>query len=140
MVNVRFYSLKEVELSNLQYAVIVTRHKNKYIYCKHKQRNTWEIPGGRIEEGETPIDAARRELQEETGAIKFNLSSVCIYSVTMMEESFGLLCYAEVESLGELPDTEIGKIDFFDFEPEHLTYPDIQPKLIAKVREFMGIV
>jgi len=139
MIKVKFYSMEEVAPHNLKYAVIITRHKNKYIYCKHKERDTWEIPGGRIEEGESPIDAAHRELQEETGAVEYDLKPICIYSVMMEEESFGLLCYAEVESLGDLPDTEIGEIDFFDWEPENPTYPEIQPRLFAKVREVMSI-
>src|SRR5687768_15262101 len=33
----------------------------------HVSPNQWTMPGGRIEEGEEPIDAARRELYEETG-------------------------------------------------------------------------
>jgi len=139
MQKVNFYSFDEINHSLIRYAVVVSRHKSKYIYCKHKERNTWEVPGGRIEEGESPLAAAHRELQEETGAIKFALQPICIYSVMMEEESYGLLCYAEVESLGELGDTEIGEIDFFDSQPEHLTYSEIQPKLFEKVREIVGI-
>lgn len=33
------------------------------------QKYFWEIPGGAIDEGESPIEAAKRELQEETGFI-----------------------------------------------------------------------
>ena len=38
----------------------------------HKERDTWESPGGHIDEGETPLEAAERELYEETGAIDFD--------------------------------------------------------------------
>jgi|SRR5450755_2962240 ADP-ribose pyrophosphatase len=30
-------------------------------------KNLWELPAGRLDEGEKPLQAARRELQEETG-------------------------------------------------------------------------
>src|SRR5690348_10505007 len=34
---------------------------------KYKPEGCWEIPGGRLDPGETPIQAAMREWQEETG-------------------------------------------------------------------------
>jgi len=139
MLEVKFYELDGVEISLLRFAVIISNYKGRWIYCKHKERTTWENPGGRIETGETPLEAAKRELQEETGAIEYNLKPLCVYSVLMGTESYGLLCYAEIERLGDLPDTEIGEIDFFDSVPKNLTYPDIQPKLFEKVRSIVGV-
>lgn len=37
------------------------------IRSKWDGRSLWFTPGGRIEEGESPEEAARRELHEETG-------------------------------------------------------------------------
>lgn len=76
--NVNFY--KKVDDDKLKFVVIVSRYQNKWIFCKHKQRDTYEIPGGHREAGETILEAAKRELYEETGAIKFSIEPMSIYS------------------------------------------------------------
>jgi 8-oxo-dGTP pyrophosphatase MutT (NUDIX family) len=39
----------------------------KVLLIKHKKLGLWLAPGGHIDEGETPDEAALRELKEETG-------------------------------------------------------------------------
>jgi len=135
MLTVKFYELNAIDESLLGFAVIVSRYQNQWVYCQHQDRDTWEIPGGRVETGEMLLATAKRELQEETGATKFDLQPVCIYSVTKdSNESFGLLCFAEIEEFGDL-DSEIAKIELFENEPKNLTYSAIQPKLLAKIKE-----
>jgi 8-oxo-dGTP diphosphatase len=51
--------------------------QNKFVFCKHKDRDTWEIPGGHREKfpdgnWENIIATAKREMHEETGALEFN--------------------------------------------------------------------
>jgi 8-oxo-dGTP diphosphatase len=47
----------------------VVQREDKYLVCQraiHKRHGgLWEFPGGKLEAGETPFDAARRELTEE---------------------------------------------------------------------------
>ena len=51
----------------LKYAVICARYNGKWVFCKHKNRDTYEIPGGHREDGEDIEATAKRELWEETG-------------------------------------------------------------------------
>jgi 8-oxo-dGTP diphosphatase len=54
----------------------VIEKKGKLLVCQRTRHQTmplkWEFPGGKIEEGEQPRDALRRELEEELG-IKANV-------------------------------------------------------------------
>jgi 8-oxo-dGTP pyrophosphatase MutT (NUDIX family) len=46
---------------------IFARHEGAVLLVHHKRLGTWLPVGGEIEPGETPLEAARRELMEETG-------------------------------------------------------------------------
>jgi len=137
MTVVRFYD--DIEDSLLKFAVIITKYQGHWVFCKHKMRETLEVPGGHREPGETIEETARRELYEETSALRYTIEPLGIYSVTSSEhfegtETFGKLFYAEVEEFEEELHSEIEKIVITDELPENWTYPEIQPKLL----EFWG--
>ena len=118
-----------------KYAVVIAQYGGRLLWCRHRDRQTWEIPGGHIEPGESALEAAARELQEETGATDFTLQPVCWYSAWHsdgMPHSCGLLCVADVHALGDLHN-EIAEVRPFDGVPDALTYPDIQPRLFEEV-------
>lgn len=137
MLEVKFYDT--VDDSLLKFAVIISQSNDKWVFCKHKERDTYEAPGGHREAGEDILETAKRELQEETGAIQFDIKPICVYSVTGKnsvnetgEETFGLLCFAEITEFAGKLESEIEKVELMDELPQNWTYPLIQPKLIEK--------
>ena len=130
-VEVRFHDQEQAADELLIFAVIMARHDSKWIFCRHKERDTYEIPGGHREAGESIDDAAKRELTEETGALKYKTLPISAYSVTIDGiTTYGKLYFAEIFDLGLLSsESEIAEIYHFDSLPEKLTYPLIQSVL-----------
>ena len=139
MTEVKFYDNTDDNL--LKFAVIISKANGKFVLCKHKERNTYEIPGGHREKGETVLEAAKRELKEETGAVDFTIKPVCVYSVkgktrvneNVDNETFGMLYVADIFSFEEIH-SEIEKIIITDKLEYDWTYPLIQPKLMKEAQ------
>lgn len=135
MTEIRFYDTINDEC--LKFAVIIAKKDGKWIFCKHKKRNTYEIPGGHRESGENIDDTAKRELYEETGAVDFEIEPICVYSVTAPDkkETFGMLYYANVKALETELHNEIEKIIITEEFPIDWTYPLIQPQLLTEAQK-----
>ena len=135
MTKVQFYD--RVDDGKLRFAVIITRTEGQWVFCKHRDRNTLEVPGGHREPGEDILDTAKRELYEETGAIDFSMEPVCVYSVTAPgnfdgQETFGMLFSADVREFEKELHSEIERIVIRDDLPDNWTYPEIQPLLMKE--------
>lgn len=130
MKEVQFFELNYCKESEYTRVVCVSKYQGKYVFCYNTKRKGWEIPGGHIEKGETWLNAAERELYEETGAIKTNIIPVATYKIN----SFSLLCYCEILKIKKIPkNSEISKIMLSDKLPNNMTYQDTFKKFFELV-------
>lgn len=43
---VKFFEIGKIDDALLRFAVIVTKTEGKWVFCKHRERETYECPGG----------------------------------------------------------------------------------------------
>lgn len=94
------------------------------LHPSYKER--WEIPGGTVEAGESPRDAARREVKEEMGLdVEIKQMLVCDYwyPTEGREDNIhfiffgGILDDSEIDKI-QLSKEEISKYEFIPFETD----------------------
>lgn len=132
----RSFAVEETE--DYKYVVVFSRYQGRLLLSRHKERRTWETQGGHVEPGETPAQAAGRELWEESGAKGFTLTPVCGYWAADDERdpgANGAVFLAEIAELGPLPESEMAEVRLFDALPEDTTYPWITGPLWARLGE-----
>ncbi|MGN8967807.1 NUDIX hydrolase [Intestinimonas sp. HCP28S3_D6] len=126
--------------SDLKYAVVCAKVGERWLLCRHRERQTWELPGGHREPGENIHETAARELREETGVTECQMEPVAAYGVFQEGEdpSFGALFFADVWETAEIPSgSEMAEWRLMEAIPEKLTYPEIQPALLEQVQRWL---
>jgi len=119
------------EFTDYKYVVVIAFVGNRIVLCRHRDRLTWETPGGHIEPGEAPRQAAVRELYEEAGITASTLSDLGDYRVG---DVTGRVFVAEVGTRHPLPHFEMAETREVDELPSDLTYPEIAHMLVQHAR------
>ena len=78
--SIQFLPTKSVSDDQIVFVILMAQRPNgKWLFVRHRERTTWEMPAGHREEGEAALEGAKRELYEETGAVKYGIRSLLQY-------------------------------------------------------------
>lgn len=93
---------------------------SKVVVIKYKSGNIkegyYDIPGGKIDKGETPEEAAIREMKEETGIKVKKLKSKGKMIIEYPKRIFNLTIFFSDECEGELQEFEENTSEWIDIE------------------------
>ena len=137
--DIRFLDKHLEDQTSYTFAIVIAEYQNSWLWVRHRDRTTWELPAGHVEPGETVDHAANRELFEETGALNFDIFPISSYQGWLNSEVvYGKVFFARIKEVGVLPGFEIIETRTFQELPSNLTYPDSQPLFFQCVMDKLG--
>ncbi|MDQ7794506.1 MAG: NUDIX domain-containing protein [bacterium] len=105
----------------------------RVLLCHRRDMDVWNLPGGALEAGELPTEAAVRETIEETGLDVAVDRLIGVYGKTRKNELvFAFLCRIVGGQLRETDEAD--SLRFFD--PDHLPR-HISPKQVERIQDAM---
>jgi 8-oxo-dGTP diphosphatase len=118
-------------------AAIITDGEGRVLLVRHTYgRKNWDLPGGGVEQGESPMDAAVREVQEESGLSVAPTHLTGIYYDTEADFlHFVFRCVSTASDAVPHPDrAEVDECTFW--RPDSLPRP-ISDFTLLRIREGM---
>ncbi|HAM79866.1 NUDIX hydrolase [Ornithinibacillus bavariensis] len=120
-------------------AAICVNDNYEVLMVRAKESDSWEVPSGSIEEGETPEECCVREVREETG-YTVEVKKLLFVKTSVIEEVNVKAHYFLVEIVGEStgiedPDEIIDEVDWKSLSEivnHKLTYAEDE-KILANI-------
>ena len=119
----------------------------KYLFVQSpahtKAAGLWDIPGGRLSEGEMPLDGLHREVFEEIGAqVKIgNIVGTTVFTNLSNSRCFLVLYEATLESAEEdfvLQEDEVSQAAWFS-PKEIFNLPIIYPEYVTVLKKYFSV-
>jgi 8-oxo-dGTP pyrophosphatase MutT (NUDIX family) len=125
-------------VTQLDCACLVSLRGDRLLLVRVRDNEKWYLPGGKIEQGETPEGTLLRELREE---LRIDLSPLGLRHVAIVEgPAYGqagtvrLNCYETSEDFDPVPSSEISECAWLG--PDH--FPVFAPAVQILYRDVLG--
>lgn len=91
--------------------------KNRVLLIKN-ERNEWDLPGGKVQKNESPLETLNREIKEELNLSIKNSKILCLNSYTFRKQQIFIAIYiSEIQGNNYIKtSSEIFNYDFFNQE------------------------
>lgn len=96
---------------------IIERDPGEFLLCHRRDKDLWNLPGGQVETGEAPWDAAVREVYEEVG-LKVTIDHLVGCYFKKKEDDLVFMFLASPSSTGMTPTVsdEADQVQYFSLE------------------------
>ena len=94
---------------------IIFDEQGRVLLCHRRDHDLWNLPGGALEAGESPLDGLKREVKEETGLIVEIFKLLRVYTKPVNNDIvFAFICNVTGGKI--ILNDEADRVEYFEIE------------------------